>query len=130
MAQLFSLGHLDAMKITRFTSFIFLGALLWVVGCASPKPVPDPLAGWIELVRAGEEPNQAITTDYQSYIRSLPPKEREYPTAAHFYTDGNGQHAVRFEVNMNGVSWAHVLIYDKDNERIRVIKYLYAYYRS
>jgi len=121
---------MHAMKITRFTSFILLGTLLWVVGCASPKPVPDPLAGWRELVKESDKPSQEITNDYQSYIQSLPPKEREYPTAPHFYSDGNGQHAIRFNVNVDGASWAHVLIYDKESKRVKVIKYFYAYYRS
>jgi hypothetical protein len=31
---------------------------------------------------------------------------------------------------LNGTAWNHVLIYDKDNKRVKVIKYVGYHYRS
>ena len=116
------------MNIARII-FSILFIVFLAAGCSTPKPTPDPLAGWREIVRDIDMPNKAVIDDYQSYILSLTQEEQKsYPTLPGFYADGTGQHAIRFNVNMNGASWAHVLIYDKDNKRIKVIKYFYAYY--
>jgi hypothetical protein len=89
------------------------------------------LAGWKVLFSAEiEKLNPSIKNDFQEYIQSLPPNERESANYVHYYEDGEGQHALRFEVPINGVDWAHVLIYDRNNKRIKVIKYVSAYYRS
>jgi hypothetical protein len=87
------------------------------------------------MVGAGEHPNRAIIDDYHSYIQSLPPKERErvqmFIDDAHVYEDGTGQHAFRLEIgDGNGTDWAYVAIYDKDNKRIKVFKYMTGHYRS
>ena len=123
------LCHIHAMNISRVISSILLATFL-VGGCSTPNPAPDPLAGWREMLGVGNDPDKAITDDYQSYIQSLTPEERKSPSLPHFYVDGKGQHAIRFEVIMNGAGWAHVLIYDKEDKRIKVIKYFRAFYRS
>ncbi len=46
--------------------------------------------------------------------------------------DGTGQHAVSIEIfeKHKNASWHYVLIYDKENKRMRVIKYGYTRYMS
>ncbi|HTY88684.1 MAG TPA: hypothetical protein VMB80_14550 [Candidatus Acidoferrum sp.] len=111
------------MSITRLISCVLLAGLFWIVGCATP----DPLAGWKP---AFHEPDQAITNDYQDYIRKLPPEERKFAGMIQYYQDGTGQFAIKIEVPLNGVWREHVLIYGKDNKRVKVIKYSAGGYRS
>jgi len=112
------------------TCLLLVAAIFWITGCSAPKPPSDPLAGWRELVKESDKPNQAITDDFHRYIQSLQAKERESATYVHYYEDGEGQHALRFEVPINGADWAHVLIYNKENKRIKAIKYFKGHYRS
>jgi len=68
--------------------------------------------------------------DYQDYIQKLSFEERRSIGVIHFLEDGTGQHAVRFEIALNGTDWAHILIYDRENKRIKVIKYASGRYSS
>jgi hypothetical protein len=49
-----------------------------------------------------------------------------------FYEDGAGQHAVEFVAFPpdENATWNYVLIYDKENKRIKEIKYGYTRYQS
>jgi len=116
------------MNIIRLSCCALLVAFVWVVGCSAPKPAPDPLAGW-KLVYLSE-PDKAIVEDYQSYIQNLPTSERKFVGPIFFFEDGTSQHAIRFEIALDGIDWAHVLIYDRDDKRIKVIKYMSGHYRS
>ena len=111
------------MSIVRFTFCILLLAAIWVAGCTTPKHNPDPLEGWKSY--DGNHLDKAITDDCQDYIQKLPPKELEkgYVLGINFFEDGTGQHAGKIETGSNGKLWMHVLIYDKENKRIKVIKY-------
>jgi hypothetical protein len=97
-------------------------------GCNTSKPTPDPLAGW--QMDFNSQPDQMIEMDYQDYIQTLTPDERKFARAGHYYKDGTGQHALVVEIALNGTWWNHVLIYDKDNKRIKTIKYSPGSYRS
>jgi hypothetical protein len=99
-------------------------------GCSSPKPTPDPLAGFHVSSLGNLDNNKAITDDYKAYIRTLSPEERKYLGTIFFYEDGTGQHAVEITIGLNGTWWEHVLIYDKDNKRINAIKYSTGHYAS
>lgn len=112
------------MRTTRF--LVLLAALLWIAGCSTTAP--DPLTGW--KVDFDHQPDQAIVNDYQDYIQKLPSDEKNYVALGQYFEDGTGQHAVRMEIALNGTDWAHILIYNKDNKRIKVIKYVSGHYRS
>ena len=105
---------------------------MFICGCDTAKLTPDPLAGF----HAGDfrdlNSNKAITDDYNAYIQTLSPEEKYYlgPSPIGFFEDGMGQHAIKIEIGINGTSWVHVLIYDKDNKRIKTIKYSPGGYRS
>jgi hypothetical protein len=115
------------MKITRFTFCILLAAIVWIVGCVSTT---NPLPAW--KADLDENPNQTIVKDYQDYIQKLPPKERNYIGPVFYLEDGTGQHAISVEVFVKGknASWHYAIIYDKENKRVKVIKYGYARYQS
>jgi hypothetical protein len=103
-------------------------ALISGCSCSAPKPIPDPLASWkLDF----KQPDQAVAKDYQDYIHKLPPNESGYYLGpVFFYEDGTGQHAFRIETNENNECWYHVLIYDKENKRIKTIKYYSGRYMS
>jgi hypothetical protein len=97
--------------------------------CSTSKPTLDPLAGWRP---ASHSADKAIVDDYQNYIQTLSPEEKKYlgPSPAGLFEDGTGQHAIQITVGINGTVWRHVLIYDKDNKRIKTIKYASGDYMS
>jgi hypothetical protein len=102
-------------------------------GCSLfyPKPTPDPLTGFHRADEADMDKNKAITDDYKDYIQKLSPKWKKYFGPILYFEDGTGQHAVQIETDINGdEAWYHILFYDKDNKRIKVVKYFYGRYRS
>ena len=110
---------------------LFLALCMMVLSgcsCTSPKPTPDPLAGFHA---ASKNPDQVIVDDYQNYLQSLSPEEKKYAGANGYFEDGTGQHAVRIEVDIEGKNaWYHILFYDKDSKRTKVIKYFKGRYMS
>ncbi len=108
------------MTVTRFTSCVLLIAFFWIVGCATRTS--NPLAGW--NVDSDYQPNQAVDSDYRDYVQKLPPKERSCLSAIEYFDDGKGQHAVRREQRVGDTSWYVVLIYNSQNKRIKVMKYM------
>lgn len=99
-----------------------LAILVWTVGCAGLVHHPDPLVGW--QIDFNEQPNQAVVNDYQNYIKQLPPQERQLATVDEWLKDGTGQHAIKITIGLNHKNWRHILIYDKNNRRIKTIKYI------
>ena len=120
---------LYTMRASRFTFFILMLATIAFTGCATSKPVPDPLAGW-SVADYLVPPGEVFVKDYQGYIANLSSEERKFVGSAQFFKDGTGQHAIRLEIPLHGTWWFHVLIYDKDNKRINTIKYSPGGYRS
>ena len=116
------------MKIHRLSFYLLFAAFIWVAGCASPTP--DPLAGWKVEIR--NAPDAAIVRDYKRYVLTLPPKiqpsVRDYNIR--FLEDGTGQHAIKIEIPYHGAYYEHVLIYNRNDERIKVITYSGGRYAS
>jgi len=123
-------------KIIKYSnSFGIAVALCMMVisgcSCSAPKPTPptpDPLAGWQKVYN--HDPDPVIEKDYKDYIHTLSPEEQKFATFDYYYEDGTGQHAVLITVGLNHTDWRHVLIYDKDNKRIKTIKYAAGDYHS
>ncbi|HEY1661291.1 MAG TPA: hypothetical protein VGI03_02640 [Verrucomicrobiae bacterium] len=135
------------MKITRLTSqilFLAISAMLVLgFGCNTSKPTPDPLTGWTFRGFDDYEPSSerhhyqldnAITDDYQDFIKTNNLDTMGAITG--FYEDGTGQHAIEFEGMLVGpnsrgeISWHYVLIYNKDNKRVKTTKYNRTRYQS
>ena len=112
-------------KHFRLISPILLAVLVCTAGCATQKP--NPLAGWKFCF--SQDPKNlgpAIMADYQDYIQKLSPKDRSHIGGFNTFEDGTGQHAIMIEIFVTGnTSWHDALIYDKENKRIKVIKYGY-----
>jgi hypothetical protein len=110
-------------KVSRLAVYILMMVVICGPGCVSPTPVPDPLAGW--KVELNHRPDQTIVKDYQDYIQETLSGKGYFIDENNiwFFKDGSGQHAIKIEIPLNGVWREHVLIYDKDNKRIKVIKY-------
>jgi hypothetical protein len=118
------------MNITRFAFYILLAASFYWTGCEMFASHTNPIAGWQSSSLTNFGSNKAISDDFQTYINRLPPKLRNGVGPMQFYQDGTGQHAVMVEIALNGTDWAHVLIYDKDNKRVKVYKYVAGHYQS
>src|SRR5271170_2561455 len=107
-------------KISRLIISFLFAAIIWSAGCATP----DPLAGFHFC--SSQDPHKldkAIQDDYQNYIQKLPPEERRLATYDNDFEDGTGQHAILITVGIHDTNYRHVLIYDKNNKRIKKIKY-------
>jgi hypothetical protein len=122
------------MKIARLLFCVLLAAFVCGLGCTSTRP--DPLAGWTFHAFEGFEMPpyghnhyhnpQAISDDYDAYL-----KQNGFFTVGALtglYEDGTGQHAARFQAGKDGTYWDCILIYDKDNKRIKVIKHIDGHY--
>jgi hypothetical protein len=116
------------VNVIRFPFWILLAAFVWSFGCATKTA--DPLAGWHGADDRDLHSNKAISDDCKNYIQTLSPEETKFAGPMLYYEDGKGQHAVRIEIGINGTWWEHVLIYNKDNNRIKTIKYSDGGYRS
>ena len=111
-------------------ALIFLALMtMFICGCGC-NPPPDPLVGWQKAY--GEEPNQTIENDFHDYIQNLPAKDNNHVGPIFYYKDGTGQHAINMEIFVKGenASWHYVIIYDKENKRVKAIKYGYGSYQS
>ena len=109
----------------------FLTAVLALAtGCFARMQRPDPLTGWHFAGLTKLRSNKAITDDHQDYIQNLPPEEKKYVGSIQFFEDRRGQHAVEIPIDLHGTWWKHVLIYDENNNRAKVIKYKSGRYRS
>jgi len=80
--------------------------------------VPAELKGW----QASRLLDKVVITDYNVYIGALLPAERVGVADVRSFADDTGQHAVAITVNGKDGSWMHVLVYDKQNKRLRVSK--------
>src|ERR1039457_5876635 len=109
-------------KINRLI-LSFLLAVIVLAGCAAPKPAPDPLAGWTPCWSQDPKDFDKITADCHAYINELPQELKVGVGPIEYLEDGTGQHAVRFETGRKEISYAHVLIYGKDNKRIKTVEY-------
>jgi hypothetical protein len=109
--------------ISRFglAFLVLFAAIFWVAGCATRTP--EVLAGFHFSSLKNLDSSKAITDDFQDYLQKLSPEERKYAGPHEYFEDGTGQHAIRIETDQYNERWYHVLIYDKENKRIKVIKY-------
>ena len=125
----------------RYSVFVLAlsRAVIFGCTCAAPKNEPDPLSGWTfrtfdEYSVPGKEGQyhleKSVTNDYGAFIKTN--NLNVFGAITGFFEDGAGQRAVEFEAFPPGqnASWRYVLIYSKDNQRIKVIQYGYKRYQS
>jgi hypothetical protein len=118
-------------SLHRLSVLLLLAALLSAGGCG---PRSDPLKGWKKWGAGGSyHLDKAIMEDFRAYVESLPSPEREIGKAADDYLfceDGTGKHAIELDVSHDGKHWKHVVIYDTNNRRVKVIRYWSGRYSS
>ena len=126
------------MTIRKIITRILPAACILASGCgtvpsypAGPAlPGPNPVAGW-KACRTQDvgKLDKAIQDDYQDYISNLSRKERMWMGPIAVSENGLGQHAITIQIAWYGTDWAHVLVYDKDNKRVKVTRYVAGHYR-
>jgi hypothetical protein len=111
----------------RFTAYAVLSVFLFGAGC-SPLVASE---GW-KFLRSQDPAHldEAIRKDYQDYIQKLSSKERKAVGSIFLFEDRTGRHAVTIEVGLNYTYWTHVLIYDRENRRMKVVKYVSGHWMS
>ncbi|MFY7953536.1 MAG: hypothetical protein ACOVT5_13610, partial [Armatimonadaceae bacterium] len=86
-----------------------------------PTVVPEALKGW----KATKDlPAAAVITDYNAYIEKLPKAERPGVSDVKYYVDDTGRNAVAVLVKEGDKQWTHLLVYDKQNKRTGVTKFV------
>ena len=94
---------------------------------------PAPAAGVVAPAKAEalkgwnatqDLPDDTVVTDYNDYIERLPKAERPGVSDVKYYADGTGRNAVAVLVNVGGTQWTHLLVYDKQNKRTGVTKFV------
>jgi hypothetical protein len=113
-----SLGTLRPF-IFRCCAVILL--LVWMPGCLFNDQPPDPLVGWHNY--SIDKVPLRITEDYKKYIKTLPAEQQEFVGPLFFFEDDTGRHAVKIQIALYGTWKEHVIIYDSDNKRAKVISY-------
>ena|SRR5438105_4968807 len=121
------------MNINRFVFWILLALTVCSTGCYSMRNSPfevlyshfNPVEGWKRLDK--QKPSPAIEKDYHDFINK---KARGFIGSTGYLEDANGQHAMTIETGQDGTYWTYVLIYDRNDKRIRVKKYISGHYMS
>lgn len=104
----------------------------------------NPIEGWKPIADVGCKDGQlsaeispitgyaGISDDVQKFVNKLPMdgpvKWCCWIEDMKFYEDGTGQHAVGFQIPHSGTWWGYVLIYDKNNKRLKAIRYVQGHY--
>jgi hypothetical protein len=117
------LGHIRAMRIIRF--IIVIAAFALFAGCRTP----DPTIGWQKDYGAADP---AIGKDYQAFIKTFKPEGQRPTQVSGYFKDGTGRHAIDVEIFKyhQNASCSYFIIYDKDNKRIKILKYRCGSYQS
>ena len=119
---------LTTKHIINYSVLVVALTAVVIFGCRCSTFKQDPLVGFHA---AYGKVDQSIVNDYQDYIKNLSPEEKRYMGSSQFFEDDTGQHAVRIEVDIDGKDcWYHVLVYDTQNKRVKLIKYFYGRYQS
>ena len=129
----------ESMRTIRALSSAIFVATTLTVGCSAPNAAPNPVAGWNfrtfdQFATPRDQHHysldKSIARDYEGFIAKE--KLSLLGAVTGFFEDGKGQHAVEFEAlrpNENS-SWRYVLIYDKRNNRSKVVKCDHRRYQS
>jgi hypothetical protein len=121
------------MNIPRFLYSITFVALLCSTGCVTRPVDPfelfsshtNPVAGWKDLsFSKNSKPSPAIEKDCHDFRSKL----WGFVSFQDYSEDGTGQHAIRIQVGRDGTYWTYVLIYDRNDKRIKTKKYISGHY--
>jgi len=83
--------------------------------------VPEAMKGW---KATNGLPADTVVTDYNDYIEKLPKAERPGVANVKYYVDDTGRNAVAVLVVVGDTQWTHLLVYDKQDKRTNVTKFV------
>lgn len=126
---------------------LFLATLCLVAGCENTV---DPLVGWKWVAPVGYKVGEmravidtipgykAISDNVQDFVNKLPISYSKYGNRRYcywiadvtMYEDGTGRHAVKIEIPLDGTRHNYVLVYDKSNVRMKVIRFSSGHFSS
>ena len=136
VAQLFHVRAYRTMNINRFVFYFLLTVTVCLTGCFTPMDSPvevfyshtNPVEGWKNLQFAKDpNPSPAIDKDYHDFINK---SVRGFILDTNYLEDGKGQHAITIQAGRDDTYWTYVLIYDRNDKRIKVKKYISGHYMS
>jgi len=131
--------------LSRVLPVILLSLLVFGFGCIIIRPGENPLLGWkmvgSTIWAAWDSPEEqnpghfpiSIIDDYKDFLKHIPRTLKKTPPPIFqvcYFDDENQQHAIEITIPENGIWWKYVLIYNKDNKRIRTVKYASGRYMS
>ena len=134
-SYLYALIGAKSTKISTLRiCFVALAAIIVCTcyGCATYHV--SPLKNWRGITTFDHAPvPDAIRQDALAYFQTMPPGERP-PTddlgMVTYLEDGTGQHAVVVDAPRDGERWQYALIYDRNNWRVKVLRYSVGSYQS
>lgn len=107
-------------------------------------PTLNIVRGWTNMTMTQSSPYdlpeptvpKAIVDDYQNFARGLPThkisdaerSERYFILGVAYLEDATGQHAIDIIIPLNGTYVHYILIYDKDNKRVKTIRWAGGHY--
>ena len=90
------------------------------------------MAGWKILGTIDRAPiPKTVEQEARAYFQILPAEEKHWlgnDDHINYYEDRTGQHAGVLDAFHDSEFWAVALIYDRDNRRIRVLRYSWGSY--
>ena len=127
-------------------------AIICLSGCEMFAGHTNPIAGWKVVGEVGCKVGEMsaevspiigykeISDDVQKFVNKLPVDHLPdycgggtrrwcyWLEDMRFYEDVTGQHAVGFHIPHDGTWWGYVLIYDKNNKRVKAVRYVEGHY--
>jgi hypothetical protein len=96
----------------------------------------NPIEAWKGVPE--EKMSEAIKTDYQDWKRNhlkgfglgTDNYINGFVMETGFFEDQTGQHAITIQTGQDGTYWTYVLIYDKNDKRIKTRKWISGHYMS
>lgn len=85
----------------------------------------NPIEGWKGIPE--EKMSEAIKTDYQDWRKN---HMKGFDMGTGFFEDETGQHAISIQTGQDGTYWTYVLIYDKNDKRIKTKKWISGHFMS
>ncbi|MCE9531689.1 MAG: hypothetical protein K8T89_11290 [Planctomycetes bacterium] len=82
---------------------------------------PEALKGWKATPNL---PHDTVVANYNDYIDKLPKTERPGVADVKYYIDDAARNAVAVVINLGDKQWTHLLVYDKQNKRTGVTKFV------
>ena len=137
MVFLFAIFNAKRVNIAVLRAIFSTLAVIITVncyGCASILLHINPLKDWTPVAMLADASIPAtIRQDAMTYIQQLPKSARnsaQMESNLEYWEDGAGQRAVVLNSSCDGQRWQYALIYNRNNQRVKVLRYSVGGYSS